>query len=79
MPTRDFAFWGEIPAGAMSTGMLGIFFLFYNKRTHLQSYLADTHMLQINSPSVLTVFKSPLEKEKAYILTRKKVNNSAFV
>ena len=36
-------------------------------------------MLQINSPSVLTVFKSRLEKDKAYMLTRKKVNNSAFV
>ena len=36
-------------------------------------------MLQINSPSVQTVFKSRLEKDKAYLLTRKKVNNSAFV
>ena len=57
--------------------MVGNFFL--NKRIHLQ-YLRLAVAFgryaypAINSHSVLTVFKSRL-KDKAYTLTRKKVNN----
>ena len=36
----------------------------------LQSHLADTHMLQINSPSVLTVFKTRFENNNNNNLKR---------